>query len=477
MAAETANKSTPSITTEEVTLATRYKQGGRTVYSLALTPLELTSMVAQPDPNVPNPGNRAIRESHAKDFANYYLDHDSWVIPGVILRAPNIFKFSDEEGNGRGVLTYSKRSAGSIQILDGQHRILGFHKAYHIINQRIESAKNQRSRALSVEGGNKNSAAVKEAERVLRDAEKLQDRFSQERVAVEIQVTDDSNAYRQLFFDIADNALGISASVKARFDTRKALNRALPTVIEHSLLKNRVEIEKDRLSAGSDYFVTAKHVADIIRGLELGLTGRLGKHKEASMNEHDVARHATEFLDDMTEAFTQLHSLEVGQITPSVLRSSSLLGSPAMLRILSVVYRNLTALGGERHWAREEVVDYFAALSPHMAGGAYAGSIWNRIETMNQGGGKQKAFAEGAMSPGGRRQDLDAVIKVLTEWAVLGKKGAPWVWAEPAPMPEPEKTEDQLSLAADIEADPELEALLADQAALEKKPKPKPAKK
>lgn len=480
-ASATAEKAVtvPGITTDEVALATRYKQGGRTVYSLVLTPLELISMVAQPDPKIPNPGNRAITESHAKKFAEYYIERPSWIIPGIILRAPNIFKFEDDgSSSGRGLVSYSKRDAGRIQILDGQHRILGFHKAYHLINQKIEAARNHQARAISVEGGNKNAPAVKQAAAQLRDAIALQDRFSQERVAVEVQVTDDNSAYRQAFFDIADNQLGISSSVKVRFDSTKAVNRALMPVLEHPLLKNRVEIEKDRVAFSSDYYMAARHVADIIRGLELGISGRMGKKKEEAMNDHDVVRHATDFLDDAMVAFPPLRALEVGQITPVRLRETSMLGYPAMIRILAVVYRNLTPLGETRNWSRDEVVEYFEALAPHMAGGAHANSIWNRIETENKAGGKEKAFAEGAMTPGGRRQDLDAVAKALTDWAVLGKQGAPWVWAEPAAAPEPEKTEDELVLEAQIEADPELGDLLAaqlEQAA--EKPKPKRARK
>ena len=232
--AEAQAPAIPAITTDEVALATRYKRGGRTAYSLLLTPLELISMVAQPDPKIPNPGNRAIREKHAKDFADYYLSHSSWIIPGIILRTPGIFTFEETAaGTGHGVLRYPKRSAGSIQILDGQHRILGSHKAYQIINQKIETARNHQARAVRVEGGNRASRAVRDAEAGLRDANAPLDRMSQERVVVDIQVTEDSNAYRQMFFDIADNALGISASVKVRFDTRRTINRALPAVLEH----------------------------------------------------------------------------------------------------------------------------------------------------------------------------------------------------------------------------------------------------
>ena len=455
------------ITTEEQTYATRYKQGGRTVFALTLSPAELINMVAQPNPSIPNPGNRAIRENHAKAFANYYLNHESWVIPGIILRAPSIFTFTADHDNGWGVLSYPRRSAANIQILDGQHRILGFHLAQALIQQRIEKARDQRNRAMRVENGNKNSAAVREAEAALRAAERLLDRFSSERVSVEIQVTDDTTIYRQMFFDIADNQLGITASVRARFDTRKVANRALELVLEHPLLASRVDLENDRISRHSPLYASARHVSDVIRAVQVGLDGRIGKAMERTANERQVAEDAKKFLDVAVEAFPQLAALQVGQVSPKALRETGLLGSPAMLRVLGGVYFHLA--GEKRHWSRDQIVAYFKALDPHMAGGAYPGSIWMRIESVNQQGVKQKAFTEGAFAPNGLRQALVAVETALVDWALLGKKGAPFLWAKPAPRPEPEPTEDEVALAAEIEADPDLEQLLADNAAFNKK--------
>lgn len=459
MATTTSSQVVAGITTEEQTYATRYTQGGRTVFALTLSPAELINMVAQPNPNIPNPGNRAIRENHAKAFAEYYLAHESWVIPGIILRAPSIFKFNADHDNGWGILSYPKRSATSIQILDGQHRILGFHIAAALIQQRIEKARDQRARALRVEAGNKSAPAVREAEAALRAAQNLEERFSQERVSVEIQVTDDTAVYRQMFFDIADNALGITASVRARFDTRKVANRALPLVLEHPLLANRVDLENDRIARQSTMYASARHVADIIRAVQVGIDGRIGKAMERTANEVQVAEDAKKFLDAAVTAFPQLASLQIGQISTQALRETSLLGSPAMLRALGGVYFQLMS---EKHqWSREKVVQYFKTLNPHMAGGAYAGSIWLRIESTNGQGLKQKAFTEGAFAPNGLRQALVAVEETLVDWAILGPKGAHFLWEEPAPRPEPEPTEDEQQLAHELEADPDLEQLLA----------------
>lgn len=455
------------ITTQEQAYATRYKQGGRTVYALTLSPAELISMIAQPDPKIPNPGNRAIRENHARAFADYYLKHENWVIPAIILRAPNIFSFEPDNDRGWGVLSYPKTSAMDIQILDGQHRILGFHIAARVIQQQAEKARDFRARALRSEGGNKNAPVVREAQAQIQAAEDLAHRFTTERVNVEIHVTDDTMAYRQMFFDIADNALGITASVKTRFDSNKVANRALPLVLEHPLLLGRVDLESDRVKTNSNDLMTAKHVGDIIRAAQVGIDGRIGTIMERTLNDRKVSQDAIDYLDSLLVAFPQLEALKVGQISAQTLRETSLLGSPAILRILAGVRQNL--MSDKHGWTAEQVTDYFRALNPHMAGGAHRNSIWLRIESTSKEGFTQKAFAEGAFAPGGRRQDLAAVEDTLVDWAILGKQGAPWVWEKPADPPAPEPTEDEKQLAADIAADPELEKLLAEQKAFEEK--------
>src|SRR5690606_19163907 len=105
-----------------------------------------------------------------------------------------------------------KRKQGDIQILDGQHRILGFHLALEMLETERQKALDHLNRARRTE--DKGSKVIKDAERAIKEIEAKQDRFYAERVAVEVHITDDLNSYRQMFFDIADNALGISASVK-----------------------------------------------------------------------------------------------------------------------------------------------------------------------------------------------------------------------------------------------------------------------
>lgn len=56
MAITTEAASSPlsiALSTDQTLPAARYKQGGRTVYQLALTPAEITTVIPRPDPVIP----------------------------------------------------------------------------------------------------------------------------------------------------------------------------------------------------------------------------------------------------------------------------------------------------------------------------------------------------------------------------------------------------------------------------------------
>ena len=230
------------------TFATRYKQGGRTVFSLDLSPLQITNLITAPDPNIKSVGNRQIRLQHAIDFARYVRVTPGWIAPAMILRAPNIFEFEllTEQGDTAfGLLSFPRLASQDIHILDGQHRTLGFHLAARGISEDLEKARNSLALARKNEGPN--SKAVADVQATMKNFEGQRVRLDKERISLQIFVEEDTKAYRQMFFDIAENALGITASVKARFDTRKVVNRALEVVLEHPLLLNRVDPEGDRV--------------------------------------------------------------------------------------------------------------------------------------------------------------------------------------------------------------------------------------
>jgi hypothetical protein len=428
MSTTTAPKIAPisGYTTDESFYATRYKQGGRTVFLIALTPDQIINNIIEPDPLTPTIANRAIRLNHAQGFASYYLERDGWVVPGVILRAPSIFDFQPqlEAGDGVtdfGILSYPKRKARDIQILDGQHRILGFHIALKKVTDDIAKARDHVARAKRTEHAG--SKAIKDAEDEVKRLEKKRDRFYQERVSVEIKITESTEEARQMFVDIADNQLGISTSVKARFDKRKVVNRALELVSAHPLLEGRVDPENDRLGRNSPYLLSARHITEIIRSVTAGIDGRIGKVMERDLSEFTVAERALTLLSLLVEAFPQLKAIEDGTLLPDQLRQTSLLGSPLFLRILAGTYHELAV---EHERSDDEIRGFFAALAQHVHAPVHAESIW-----MNEA--PADTFNLNAYGPNGRRQDIVALSSAIWDWA-LDK--APFVYAAPQPAPE-----------------------------------------
>lgn len=398
--------------------ATRYKQGTRTVYSLVLSPRQVVNLFPIPDPTVSTEGNRRIRTQHAKDFARYFRDNHEWVAPGILLRTAEPFDFEVREEVGEttfGILSFPQKKLRDIFISDGQHRILGFAYADDDIENELDKARS------AIASARQAGDAV--AERVARErlatVEGWQKRMASERVSVEIYVESDAKKYKQMFFDIADNALGITASVKSRFDSKKVVNRALEDVFEHELLRGKVDLELDRVRGDNPNLVSARNAAEVVRATLVGIDGRVSKVQERELKEKDVSKNAEEFLDLLVSAFPQMQDVMRGVLSPKELRATSLLGSVIMLRALAGVYHDLH----QRAWSNEMIEGYFERLAPHMVAPLPADSIW--ITKV-----RESPYDPGAVAPRARRQDLKALKDALLYWAVLGAFDLPPVVAE-----------------------------------------------
>jgi DNA-sulfur modification-associated len=240
------------------------------------------------------------------------------------------------------------------------------------------------------------------------------ERFDRERTTLQIFIEDDQVAYKQMFFDIADNALGITSSVRARFDSRKVVNRSLEDVMKHALLKGRVDPEQDRMGRNNPNLMGAKHVAELIRTLVVGIDGRIGKRLEDELREDALVQKTNDFLDTLIAAFPPLEAVVEGEITADELRRTSLLGSTVMLRVLAGVYAELV----DRHaFDDEDVTEFFRRLEPHMRGSVTEDSIWiTRVP--------EDIFSLGALAPRSRRQDLRVLRDAMVKWATTDP---PWL--------------------------------------------------
>jgi hypothetical protein len=387
-------------------LAARYKQGGRTVYSINLSPAQILAFVNKPDPTKRTLGNREIRLQHAIDFGKYVRAYDGWVSPALILRAPAIFEFeaiTGPLGAELGVVKFPRQASSDIHILDGQHRILGFYYATQGIADDLDKARASlaAARRLDPEG-----RSVLDAQQRIAELERQRTRLEKESATLLVYVEEDADTYKQMFFDIAENALGITASIKAGFDSRKVVNRALDQVSEHGLLHGRVDPEKDRIGRGSPYLLGAKHVSEITRTIAVGLDGRVSKNQEVILREKDVAANTEQFLTMLEKTFPDLTRVAAAELMPDDLRGSSLLGSVLMLRVLAGAYYELIT---RRGWKPSDVAKFYETLAPHMNAPVGADSIW-----MTETG----VFALQSSGPRGRRQDLKALRDSIVDWAI-----------------------------------------------------------
>jgi hypothetical protein len=387
--------------------ATRYRQGGRTVFSLDLSLTQIAGLLPKPDPANPTEGNRRIKEGHARAFGEYVRAQGEWVAPALVLRAPDIFEFDVRENIGGtefGVISFPRLASTDLRILDGQHRILGIHLAIQDIANELEKARS------ALAAARRNDALPPVIEQYENEVKKLNEqraRFDRERTSLQIFIEDDQAAYKQMFFDIADNALGITSSVRARFDSRKVVNRSLEDVMKHALLKGRVDPEQDRMGRNNPNLMGAKHVAEIVRTLAVGIDGRIGRRLEDELREDELVQKTNDFLDVLVAAFPPLEAVIEGEITPEDLRKSNLLGSTVMHRVLAGVYAELV---DRQRYDDEDVTDFFMKLAPHMEGPVSKRSIWiARVD--------DEVFSEGALAPRSRRQDLKSLRDTIVEWA------------------------------------------------------------
>lgn len=388
--------------------ATRYHQGGRRVFSVDLSLTQVADLIPAPDPHQAAVGNRQVKETHARAFADYIREKPDWVAPALVLRAPDIFDFEVKEeisGTEFGIISFPTMARTDLRILDGQHRTLGIHLAISGIAADLEKARSALAAAKRTES---EPAVMEQFQTKIDILNKQRARLSHDRTSLQIFIEDDQVAYKQMFFDIADNALGITSSVKARFDSRKVVNRALEGVTKHALFKDRVDLEQDRIARNNVNLVGAKHVAEIIRTIAVGIDGRVGRRVEDELDEGELVEKTNNFLDTLIAAFPPLEAVADGELSPVELRAQSMLGSTVMLRILAGVYAELT---DRQMLDDDEVVEFFQQLAPFMEGEVAEGSPW--IDHV-----PDNVFAVGAFSPRSRRQDLRTLRDSMVKWAL-----------------------------------------------------------
>lgn len=403
---------------------TRKMMGGRPVFHLDMSIAQLTDGVDAPPINAQQEDNRIVKAVRGQAFADYVNRNNEWASPSLLLWCPiGILDFevlpevNDHVGDPSvklGILTVPRNAKQSIKILDGQHRILGFHLWLAALNKELTSAKLHLADATSIGEPH----LIKEAQERVEKAEANMERSANESIGIDILICSSAREARQIFADIANNALGMVKALAIGFDQSKVVNRVtstLATDAPHPLLAERVDFNKDRVSGDSEMFISAKTLADAIRALNVGISGRISRAQEHNGEvEKTILQRSRTYLNCLNEAF----SVDLMQ-NPKDLRTSSLLGSGTMFRVLAGVWFELTSPTNAQgksikpRMTIEEATAFFKKLAPHMSIPIQTGNKW-----LTTGVFPSPAAGAVVAAPGSRNQELKALTLAITNWAV-----------------------------------------------------------
>lgn len=405
---------TPKATTEERVLsgydvadeyfAVKYEQGGRPVYDINLSLQAVALTLPRPDPLHPTEGNRRVKDSHARSFSDYLIENDDEIVPSLLMRVPDILSFEriqEVQGVQFGVLSIPRNARVDLRTIDGQHRILGTAYSMEKIAVELEKLRS----LVSAAKRNNEPEVVATLQTEMERWERIRRRLATDRVSIQVHVVDDEARFKQIFVDVADNALGISSAIRARFDTRKVVNRALEEVLRHGLLMDRVDMESGRIGGTSPYWLGANHVADVVRTIYKGISGRISRREEAEIDEGALVENSNRFLTTLMDGFPALNQMAEGALMPEQLRKTSLLGSVTIIRVLAGVYKEKTGQG----WEEEDFTEFWQTqVAPLMTAPVTKDSPW-----MKESG----LFEVGASAPNARRQTVDRLYKVILQLA------------------------------------------------------------
>lgn len=393
--------------------ATRYRQAGMTMYDVIVSIASLTRAVKMPDPAVPLEDNRVVSESRARQFGVEYVLNASakhgWICPPLMVRIDldraKVTRVVAEFDDGSAWVVLRLPAAMLWQILDGQHRALGFSKG--IDHGRKEISKLHDHIRVSKESGIP-SKHIQESTEKLEELRSRLAAIEDSHVSVTMIIAT-SQQGRQAFVDIARNAKGVNPDFTVLLDQRSPVHRiAVDVAQEHPLLIDRVESgQKSRMGRNSPKIMGAKTVADIVHASVVG-SGRVSKrrHDEISREETKYKAKVVEFLDGLVAGFSVMKGIMDGSASPQMVRDTSLLGSTTMLRVLAIVWHGLR----EKGISAGNIHRFWSELEPMMTLGpdgiAEDDKLW--IPT--------GSFLPGSSAPIARQGSISTLSRTIESW-------------------------------------------------------------
>jgi len=408
--------------------ATSYRQGGRQMFHVTITLAQLTQLVPKrPDPSEPIEGNRRVDPARAKKFGEYVLTKEDWVSPAIIVRAPSgEVEFDQlhpfEDGTAWGILRIPLHVLTEILLLDGQHRTLGTFIALDEVNEGIRTKRD----AVDAARADENAAVLAEMDAALKKLLAARDRLNREHIAVDLALVSTQQG-KQMFVDIANNAKGVNRDFTTILDQRDVINRIAVELIEsHPILIDSVELgQSTRMSPTNPHFIGAKTVADVVRAVHVGVTGRVGARVDDELSRElpSAVEKVSTFFDLLVASFPDLQQMIDGDIDPLDLRvegspQRSMIASATMLRALAGTYHDLTknplTTTDPKPMKRSEIEQFFSKLDPKLRTIPIAedDAFW-----MPTG-----AFMPGTTAPQAKQGAILPLVRKLVSWA---REGSP----------------------------------------------------
>jgi DGQHR domain-containing protein len=398
---------------EEV-VAQKIDRGDSANYLFAISIEVALSLLEIPDPAFPFPDNRRVNKKHAMDFGNYWEKQvDNWIVPPLLLDCTSELKTSALEiaGNDSELVKLSLplEPSGTLRILDGQHRILGWYLKRLELGSRIQDETTNYNKAIIA--GDSQSARI--ATDQINYATEQRKRFRGELVAINLVDSLSAERHQQFFVDIAKNALGINKTVQAKFDSASIINRVTRDLIERNeLLADKVDLEKTTCSGSNTNLLTVVNVSDVVRHLCFGINSRVTSKKENRYKDEDLYGVCDVFFDSMIDGFPQLKKIKSGHMSPLELRKNYLLGSGTIWRCLAGAFYEACVIRDDELGSievdmrrRKRFVDFLSEMSNEM-----------EYPISRKWFGTQLFPNRDSKAPSSRLQDLDTMVELMTAW-------------------------------------------------------------
>jgi hypothetical protein len=299
--------------------------------------------------------------------------------------------------------------SGTLRILDGQHRILGWYLKRLELGSRIQDETTNYNKAIIA--GDSQSARI--ATDQINYATEQRKRFRGELVAINLVDSLSAERHQQFFVDIAKNALGINKTVQAKFDSASIINRVTRDLIERNeLLADKVDLEKTTCSGSNTNLLTVVNVSDVVRHLCFGINSRVTSKKENRYKDEDLYGVCDVFFDSMIDGFPQLKKIKSGHMSPLELRKNYLLGSGTIWRCLAGAFYEACVIRDDELGSievdmrrRKRFVDFLSEMSNEM-----------EYPISRKWFGTQLFPNRDSKAPSSRLQDLDTMVELMTAW-------------------------------------------------------------